>query len=486
MTQLKPMPSDYLPRYPRELTETQIRELLQPSLWQRFSFETLAIGALVMGLVLTGCEANTAFAQQENRYQPEVESVDEIPRIAVPLKSGKTTSSDPNLKKKVEKLAAEMLGNHERKSWNDEASIRLQRDLKANPPIKYPSIPISCGNSYVGIFDTEGAKEATHKMFAAYGIVLKKDVVIQGDGYQFVADGYNEELNVGFELVIPEGRVGLNGQELPKQLDAEKLGEKEKAALDGDLETGKLRLFVANAKGFKNMDGDLYTPLEYYLASVVDYLDWVHGEQRIDNTKLLGKLPAKLILKKAALLRQKVVVKTWRKKYPLLPNCDFEDPADVKQWIGDKVKIERSNRWSGNFWKPVTIVKTKASVILGVVTIESTSLGQFSLYARLEPGESLIYTVPDDQPVKVKQDNVSFGFIMRLNGDKRRVKVVLTGDNGESWAIEQEFRRLHKFEDTRKKSPFEKLKTVTIFVEGDTPAEIYLDDLGISREENNW
>jgi len=73
MTQLKPMPSDYLLRYPRELTETQIRELLQPSLWQRFSSETLAIGVLVMGLVLmlTGCEANTAFAQQENRYQPE-------------------------------------------------------------------------------------------------------------------------------------------------------------------------------------------------------------------------------------------------------------------------------------------------------------------------------------------------------------------------------------------------------------------------------
>ena len=40
------------------------------------------------------------------------------------------------------------------------------------------------------------------------------------------------------------------------------------------------------------MDGDLYTPTQYYLASVIDYLNWVHGDREIDHSRILGH-PAK-------------------------------------------------------------------------------------------------------------------------------------------------------------------------------------------------
>ena len=98
--------------------------------------------------------------------------------------------------------------------------------LKTNPPVRYPQIPISFGNSYVGIFDAEKAKQATHRLFAAYGITLQKDVPMKGAGYEFVADGYHPMLNVGFKIVIPEGPVGLNGKALPKQAEEFKLDDK--------------------------------------------------------------------------------------------------------------------------------------------------------------------------------------------------------------------------------------------------------------------
>jgi hypothetical protein len=29
------------------------------------------------------------------------------------------------------------------------------------------------------------------------------------------------------------------------------------------------------------MDGDLHTPMKYYLASVIDYLNWLQGDLQI-------------------------------------------------------------------------------------------------------------------------------------------------------------------------------------------------------------
>jgi len=479
MSRLTPVPSQYRPTFPRELTEQQIRELLRPGLFERFSKETLATGALLTGLTLAGCDNRGAgeepvpqqpdkptvesideVASPQEQYKPSVKSVDEIPKVPAPISSGKTTSSDPNLKKKVDQLVAEVLGNSRKGYWNDLASIRLSRDLKANPPIKYPSIPISFGNSYIGIFDINEAKRATHQLFAAYGIELKSDVPIKRDGYQFNADGFNSDLRAGFEFVVPEGGIGFGSQVLPAQAADAKLDEKEKAALDRDLEAGKLRLFVVNAEGFPNMDGDLYTPMEYYLASVVDYLNWVHGDRQIDTSKLLGKLPATTRIKQEQ-------VNSWRAQHPALPGCTFEDADDIeKHWTVEKGTLERSKEWSGNLehrWSEA----------------QSTSTGRWSLHVKLEPSGSICYTVPDDRPVFLKQTNVAFG--CHLIAYESGVRIMLKGENGATWEFDVP-PSYAPVVDKREKAPFKKLKTITITLKGDKAASIYLDDLGVQHE----
>ena len=83
----------------------------------------------------------------------------------------------------------------------------VEQDMTFDGMQPLEAIRISFGNSYVGIFDTEAAKAAAAKLFQQYGIELKKDVPIKVDGYEFTADGYDEKLRIGFELVVPDQTV---------------------------------------------------------------------------------------------------------------------------------------------------------------------------------------------------------------------------------------------------------------------------------------
>jgi hypothetical protein len=272
MSELRPVGKDYNPGYPRELTAEEVERLLRPGLLSRFTRETLAAGAVLVGAGLLGGRGEAA----------PLPGPGELP------KAGLSTRKDEQFRKKIDRLTAEILGDKVG-SWNAQSMLRLQTELAANPPLKYPHIPISFGNSYVGIFDTEKAREATRKLFAQWGIELQKEVAVKGPGYQFVPDGYNKELRIGFKIVMPEGAVGLRGKKFEPEPEERKLDDKEIKALDADVQAGRLRVLVVRAAGFPNMDGDLYTPMEYYLASVIDYLNWVHGDKQLDRNSVLGK-----------------------------------------------------------------------------------------------------------------------------------------------------------------------------------------------------
>lgn len=274
MKPLKPVEPDYAPRYPRELTEVEIRELLRPCLLSRFSKEALIAGALAAGTALA---PSPAWAQGT------------LPKLP---KAGTSTRTDAKFKAEVFALLKEAIPK-KGGFWGARASIRSSKELKANPPVKYPRIQISFGNSYVGIFDTESAKAAATKLFKQYGIELKKDVTIKGDGYEFTADGYNEKLKIGFELVMPDGRVGMGGQKFKPEPAEKKLDAAEMKKLNADVKAGKVRMLVMKAASFPNMDGDLHTPMVYYLNSVMDYLNWVHGDRQIDPKTLQWKPSAR-------------------------------------------------------------------------------------------------------------------------------------------------------------------------------------------------
>jgi hypothetical protein len=283
MSDLRPVDAGYDPGYPRRLTAEEIERLLRPGLWERFGAGTMAVGALAAGLSLAGCTAD-----QEPPKAPDPH----FPKAAAALpKAGLSTRTDAKHRDKVERIAHEILGNKVGE-WNHLTSQGLKEVLKANPPVRHPIIPIMFGNSRVGILDADKAKIATHQLFAAWGIELKKEVPLKSDNYQFVANGYNRQLEIGFKIILPEGSARLGGQKFPTLSDEQKLDAQELQALNREVERGKLRVFVANGSGFPNMDGDLYTPMQYYLASVIDYLNWVHGERQIDTRTVLGKTPA--------------------------------------------------------------------------------------------------------------------------------------------------------------------------------------------------
>ena len=273
MNPLKPVEPDYAPRYPRKLTEVEIRELLRPCLLNRFSKEALMAAALAAGTALAPLPA---WAQ------------DAPPKLP---KAGTSTRTDAQFRAEVFALLKETLPK-KGGFWGAHASIISSKELDANPPVKHPRIRISFGNSYVGIFDTESAKAAAAKLFKHYGIELKKNVTIKGGGYEFVADGYNEKLRIGFELVMPDGPVGMGGQKFTLEPPEKKLDAAEMKKLNADVKAGKVRMLVIKAAGFPNMDGDLHTPMVYYLNSVMDYLNWVHGDLQINPKALQWRPPA--------------------------------------------------------------------------------------------------------------------------------------------------------------------------------------------------
>jgi hypothetical protein len=272
---LRPIPRSYDPGYPAALTGEQIQQLLRPGLFRRFSRPTLIAGTVIAGaLAAGGCGQAPAPVTVDAR-QPA---------------KGVRTSQGARRQAEIDRLVAEILGPYEEnRFWNRSSSLASATEISGNPPVKYPHIPISFGNSYIGVFDTAAARAATLKLFAAYGLQLVPGVTVKGEGYQFVADGFDRQSHVGFKIILPvgEGRAGDVG--FSEQDPAHDLGEDELKPLDASVKAGEVQVFIARAEGFPNMDGDLYTPMEYYLASVIDYLSWIHGDRQIDPGQVLGR-----------------------------------------------------------------------------------------------------------------------------------------------------------------------------------------------------
>lgn len=265
MSPLRPYRKPYTPGYPRKLTPEELQNALRPALYKRFSHKTLLTGAIIAGSTVP-CGAAAWAAQRD---------------------------SNSLIDAQARQLVEEILGSPRQANWYRETTIETRSILPSNPPIKVPRIPIGFGNSYSGIFDVEKARKVTVDLFALYGIELKPNVRLEGERYAFTADGFNDELGIGFELMSGDEYGYGYGASKPNEPKESKLQEEELPLLDRDVKTGEIKMFVANAEFYPNMDGDLYTPMRYYLASVVDYLNWVHGGTEIDPESVLGHLPGK-------------------------------------------------------------------------------------------------------------------------------------------------------------------------------------------------
>ena len=461
MSHLQPVRSDYEPEYPRELTGEQIQDLLRPGLLKRFSQQTIATGALIAGMAASGCSpasGGTAVEVEKDK------AADDKPdaRASQARRQGPTTSKDPNLRKKVDAIVAEVLGKTKKGFWYEHSYLGPAKELKTNPPVKYPIIPISYGNSCIGIFDQATAREATHRLFESFGIKLKKNVSLKGDGYEFQADGFNEDEGIGFELILPQGRAGFGPDIFEKEKDDAYLSKEEKTSLNKAVASGAVDMLVIDAQRFPNMDGDLYTPMEYYLASVVDYLNWVHGDNQIDPSTVLGKLPGRTGI-------QKQQVEAWQKKYATIPGGSFEDEEDLKNWTANDVVVTRSSTFSGNLtaWR-----------------VASSSTGSHSLQLQFETGGRVRYTVPEGARVTLPSGPIEFvGRAYNSYPTPAPLKITLTGTDGSTWEIGQSITQMTDIVAKRDKAPFRELKSIELTMDGDATYMIWLDDLGFTRAQ---
>ena len=128
-------------------------------------------------------------------------------------------------------------------------------------------------------------------------------------------------------------------------------------------------LFVADASAFPRMDGDVYTPMQYYLASVVDYLNWVSGDERIELKRVFGRLPGAN--------RKRSALRHW----PALPGGDFEADGDIGRWSVTNGTLSVTADWS--------------------------SFGERSLRVDLEPGGEVTYTPPAGLPVELFREHLT-------------------------------------------------------------------------------
>lgn len=236
------------------------------SWWRRFS-------ALAAALVLQGCTLAPASAPG-----PFV-GVREAP--AGPVVSRLSSRQEP-LKSRVEQVTHEFLGPNFEVFDRDSVCLVPRRELEANPPLKYCD---GCSNCLPPVLENWRAQKATEKLFEAWGIALKPQVRVSGPGYDFVADGYNETSKIGFKILQPEASKA----ELKPISPGGDLSQEELRALDRDVERGALRIFVVDGKRFERGA----TALAFHIASVIDYLNWVHGDREIDLHSVLGQADPK-------------------------------------------------------------------------------------------------------------------------------------------------------------------------------------------------
>jgi hypothetical protein len=361
----------------------------------------------------------------------------------------RSTRTDPQLKAKVEAIVAEVLGPVPTAAGaSGNASLRLAHTIPGNPPVKTPLIPVSFGNAYTGVFDVNAAREATRRLFEAYGIEVRRDVRLQGDGYEFVADGFDTKRGIGFELVDAPTRVRMVDQARVPLAPARTLEPAELAAVGKAVREGKIRMFVADPQDFPTVVGDGYTPMQFYLASVVDYLNWVHGDRDIKLNRVLGQLPPGNRHRRSPGLAS-------------LPAGDFEAPGDLDRWTVRGGTIGRTDAWSTH--------------------------GECGLEVRLEPGGEVVYSIPDGQPVRAPS-HFWFSCGVYCPDDLAKgahLTVVIEAADGTAWRMKAELGKSFVYftpERSPSASPPTAVRRLVFTTDSERPIRLYIDDVTLGAD----
>ncbi len=224
------VPSDYAPRYPRDLSADEYRQFLERDTKGRLLRTAAAAGVLSGGLV----------------------------------------AQDKDAPSREEQVLAVLraIGGHERSSWFERTDFAMTKNAY-DSPVVVPRVPISFGNSHNGVFDAGRARHLARQMFRAYGLETKPGFALRADGVEARLDGFDPKAKVGFKL---RGKMPADNKMFA-------MPGPESATTDlSEVEAKILRqsgheIHVADLSHYAVMDGDQFTGTVAYLAGIVAFLN---------------------------------------------------------------------------------------------------------------------------------------------------------------------------------------------------------------------
>ena len=256
------MDSDYEPGYPRSLTAEEYRALIAPDGGRR-----LLAAAAAAGFGLASCLHAEGAMQDEGTQRGARE-------------------------RRVLEVLRSLSGEHG--GWFSTSEIQ-DKEMPTGTA-KVPRIPISFGNSQMGVFDDARARQLATRMFEAYGLAPASGAVIESDGIEATIDGLDVARKVGFELrgaqssvVPPFGRI-----------NAESEGEWLDDVEARTCSSRGIELHVADVADYPLMDGDQFTPTLAYLAGIVEFLNEATAGPDIDLSAVLAAERQRFLLPESA------------------------------------------------------------------------------------------------------------------------------------------------------------------------------------------
>jgi hypothetical protein len=263
---IEALPPDYDPGFPPRLSRQEFDALLASPLCDRIRRVALAAAALGIG----GCDG----VHEEGRTQ---------------MTSTRPVDARSERESAVLRVLAKVRGPS---TWFWRSTFQSE---SPRPSPVLPLTPISFGNSYSGLFDEGVAKNLAAELFTAYGFIPERDVLRTfANGESAVLDVFDRRRGVACELrrlAAVENPV-LAGAEVAAEPGAQALSDGERR----ELETTGVSVLVCEHRNYAVNDGDVVTPNLAYLASVVDFLNFVSDGPQVDLSQLLGSRFATLPL----------------------------------------------------------------------------------------------------------------------------------------------------------------------------------------------
>ncbi len=272
---IRPVAASYRPAYPRSITDSEFRELIEPRL--RFRLERSAAPA--MAVLLTAACAR------------------DVVMIAPAVVGPERPAAPDDLEARVLTLIRELRSEEHWAAWFRDTTFArrsVARPDETRDPTVVPHVPISFGNSYTGVFDVERARRLAMDVFRAYGLEPSENHAIDIEGARATVDGYDDRFGLGFELRGPAPGSTADpmsrGSRRPAESADEYLDDEEKARV----RAAGFQVHVQDPLG--RFDGDDFTPTLTYLAALVDFLNAYTDGPDLDLSAILWAEKQRLYL----------------------------------------------------------------------------------------------------------------------------------------------------------------------------------------------